>query len=374
MEIHNPEGAIQPVDTTNTAPLQGDAPYPSDDGENAAALYEARRSAKVGPRMLAEATTDAQREKQIEAWDRLLAREHMPAELPQGALFDPTEVDVVRDLGVQTYEPSLLNKSSFEEDVTGRLDFVRRFGVLGELRRSIIIERFGLDGRKPTSNEEVGKKYGYGKQRVAQFLTDATIDLGLLGDNDATQKHDQMAYAVPFEAILDDIASKVPEFDAEDRRPYALRLQEVIYEENKLWSHARREELNRNLQASEKNHLQLARLAKPVGTRVIEQDGSPVTQNAYEENTLEAFSLVQLLRATTDVERQLLTLREQVATTPGSANETIIRALDMRLSAVAHHKDDLLRSINLSKNKAHFHPKSVYFTTDQISGVAKDSE
>jgi DNA-directed RNA polymerase sigma subunit (sigma70/sigma32) len=41
--------------------------------------------------------------------------------------------------------------------------------VLDDRERKIIFQRFGLDGDKPKTLEEVGKKFGVGRERIRQL-------------------------------------------------------------------------------------------------------------------------------------------------------------------------------------------------------------
>ena len=57
----------------------------------------------------------------------------------------------------------LLRDRNLRDEVDGLLD------VLDERERKIIFSRFGLDGGKPKTLEEVGKKFGVTRERIRQL-------------------------------------------------------------------------------------------------------------------------------------------------------------------------------------------------------------
>src|SRR5215216_5788618 len=76
---------------------------------------------------------------------------------------DSTEFgEIVGDLEAQTpFE--LLRDKNLRNEVGGLLD------VLDDRERKIIFQRFGLDGGKPKTLEEVGKKFGVTRERIRQL-------------------------------------------------------------------------------------------------------------------------------------------------------------------------------------------------------------
>jgi RNA polymerase sigma factor (sigma-70 family) len=51
------------------------------------------------------------------------------------------------------------------------------FEVLNDRERNIIFQRFGLDGDKPRTLEEVGKKFGVTRERIRQLQNIALAKL-----------------------------------------------------------------------------------------------------------------------------------------------------------------------------------------------------
>jgi RNA polymerase primary sigma factor len=76
---------------------------------------------------------------------------------------DSTEFgEIVGDEEAQTpFE--LLRDKNLRSEVGGLLD------VLDDREKKIIFQRFGLDGGKPKTLEEVGKKFGVTRERIRQL-------------------------------------------------------------------------------------------------------------------------------------------------------------------------------------------------------------
>src|SRR5206468_8490825 len=76
---------------------------------------------------------------------------------------DSTEFgEIVGDEDAQTaFE--LLRDKNLRNEVGGLLD------VLDDREKKIIFQRFGLDGGKPKTLEEVGKKFGVTRERIRQL-------------------------------------------------------------------------------------------------------------------------------------------------------------------------------------------------------------
>src|SRR5271168_2161091 len=84
---------------------------------------------------------------------------------------DSTEFgEIVGDEDAQTpFE--LLRDKNLRDEVGGLLD------VLDDRERKIIFQRFGLDGGKPKTLEEVGKKFGVTRERIRQLQNIALAKL-----------------------------------------------------------------------------------------------------------------------------------------------------------------------------------------------------
>jgi RNA polymerase primary sigma factor len=86
------------------------------------------------------------------------------AQTPFELLRDKTTEfgEIVGDEDAQTpFE--LLRDKNLRNEVGGLLD------VLDEREKKIIFQRFGLDGGKPKTLEEVGKKFGVTRERIRQL-------------------------------------------------------------------------------------------------------------------------------------------------------------------------------------------------------------
>jgi RNA polymerase primary sigma factor len=84
---------------------------------------------------------------------------------------DSTELgETVGDEGAQTpFE--LLRDKDLRDEVSDL------FEVLDDRERTIIVQRFGLDGAKPKTLEEVGKKFGVTRERIRQLQNIALAKL-----------------------------------------------------------------------------------------------------------------------------------------------------------------------------------------------------
>jgi RNA polymerase primary sigma factor len=84
---------------------------------------------------------------------------------------DPTEFgEIVGDEDAQTpFE--LLRDKNLRDNVGELLE------VLDDRERKIIFQRFGLDGEKPKTLEEVGKKFGVTRERIRQLQSVALAKL-----------------------------------------------------------------------------------------------------------------------------------------------------------------------------------------------------
>jgi DNA-directed RNA polymerase sigma subunit (sigma70/sigma32) len=84
---------------------------------------------------------------------------------------DSTELgETVGDEGAQTpFE--LLRDKNLRDQVSDL------FEVLDDRERKIIVQRFGLDGGKPKTLEEVGKKFGVTRERIRQLQNIALAKL-----------------------------------------------------------------------------------------------------------------------------------------------------------------------------------------------------
>ncbi len=86
---------------------------------------------------------------------------------------DSTEFgEIVGDEDAQT-PFALLRDKNLRDEVSGLL------GVLEDRERKIIFQRFGLDGGKPKTLEEVGKKFGVTRERIRQLQNIALAKLRL---------------------------------------------------------------------------------------------------------------------------------------------------------------------------------------------------
>ena len=122
-------------------------------------------------------------------------------ELVQGLGREPTveevaeavemEIDKVRDLLQLAQDPLSLDSPRGDEEDTSLGDFIRDdrtplpadiatrhllqsevrhvLSQLNEREAEIVADRFGLDGQKPLTLEEVGKKFGVTRERVRQI-------------------------------------------------------------------------------------------------------------------------------------------------------------------------------------------------------------
>src|SRR5258708_23817733 len=86
---------------------------------------------------------------------------------------DSTEFgEIVGDEDAQTpFE--LLRDKNLRDEVSELLE------VLADRERKIIFQRFGLDGGKPKTLEEVGKKFGVTRERIRQLQNIALAKLRL---------------------------------------------------------------------------------------------------------------------------------------------------------------------------------------------------
>ena len=80
--------------------------------------------------------------------------------------------EIVGDEDAQT-PFALLRDKNLRDEVSGLL------GVLEDRERKIIFQRFGLDGGKPKTLEEVGKKFGVTRERIRQLQNIALAKLRL---------------------------------------------------------------------------------------------------------------------------------------------------------------------------------------------------
>ena len=80
--------------------------------------------------------------------------------------------EIVGDEDAQT-PFALLRDKNLRDDVSGLL------AVLDDRERKIIFQRFGLDGGKPKTLEEVGKKFGVTRERIRQLQNIALAKLRL---------------------------------------------------------------------------------------------------------------------------------------------------------------------------------------------------
>ena len=87
------------------------------------------------------------------------------------SLDDSTELgETVGDEGAQTPFELLRDKNLRDE-------MSDLFEVLDDRERKIIVQRFGLDGGKPKTLEEVGKKFGVTRERIRQLQNIALAKL-----------------------------------------------------------------------------------------------------------------------------------------------------------------------------------------------------
>jgi DNA-directed RNA polymerase sigma subunit (sigma70/sigma32) len=84
---------------------------------------------------------------------------------------DSTEFsEIVGDEDAQT-PFALLRDKNLGDEVSALLE------VLDDRERKIILQRFGLDGGKPKTLEEVGKKFGVTRERIRQLQNIALAKL-----------------------------------------------------------------------------------------------------------------------------------------------------------------------------------------------------
>jgi RNA polymerase primary sigma factor len=68
-------------------------------------------------------------------------------------------------------------RSSFSETETWRDELPELLAILDPRERTIIFQRFGLDGARPRTLEEVGKKLGVTRERIRQVQNIALMKL-----------------------------------------------------------------------------------------------------------------------------------------------------------------------------------------------------
>ena len=97
----------------------------------------------------------------------------------------------------------LLRDKNLRDEVSGLLE------VLDDRESNIIFQRFGLDGRKPKTLEEVGKKFGVTRERIRQLQNIALAKL-------RSRIQSSTKYASKFFACFNLLKSA---FAADRRRP-----------------------------------------------------------------------------------------------------------------------------------------------------------
>ena len=116
---------------------------------------------------------------------------------------DSTEfTEIVGDEDAQT-PFALLRDKNLRDELTDSLE------VLDDRESNIIFQRFGLDGRKPKTLEEVGKKFGVTRERIRQLQNIALAKL-------RSRIQSSTKYASKFFACFNLLKSA---FAADRRRP-----------------------------------------------------------------------------------------------------------------------------------------------------------
>jgi RNA polymerase sigma factor (sigma-70 family) len=116
---------------------------------------------------------------------------------------DSTEfTEIVGDEDAQT-PFALLRDKNLRDELTDLLE------VLDDRESNIIFQRFGLDGRKPKTLEEVGKKFGVTRERIRQLQNIALAKL-------RSRIQSSTKYASKFFACFNLLKSA---FAADRRRP-----------------------------------------------------------------------------------------------------------------------------------------------------------
>jgi RNA polymerase primary sigma factor len=116
---------------------------------------------------------------------------------------DSTEfIEIVGDEDAQT-PFALLRDKNLRDELTDLLE------VLDDRESNIIFQRFGLDGRKPKTLEEVGKKFGVTRERIRQLQNIALAKL-------RSRIQSSTKYASKFFACFNLLKSA---FAADRRRP-----------------------------------------------------------------------------------------------------------------------------------------------------------
>src|SRR5207247_7777642 len=82
-----------------------------------------------------------------------------------------TECTKIDDKEKAQTQFELLHDKNLRNEVGGLLD------VLDDREKKIIFQRFGLDGGKPKTLEEVGKKFGVTRERIRQLQNTALSKL-----------------------------------------------------------------------------------------------------------------------------------------------------------------------------------------------------
>lgn len=88
---------------------------------------------------------------------------------------DPVSIDMQIDedgetsLGDMIADSSINSPSNSADGTFIREDIEKSLHVLNERERDVIIKRFGLDGEKPMTLEDIGKIYGITRERIRQI-------------------------------------------------------------------------------------------------------------------------------------------------------------------------------------------------------------
>lgn len=103
-------------------------------------------------------------EKKIKLIKTSIIKEPVSFETPVAE--DLTLADYIAD-NVENDPNQKLEKNDFKKDVYNSLS------ILNKREKFIILNRFGLDNRKPKTLEQLGKMLGFSKERIRQIETDA---------------------------------------------------------------------------------------------------------------------------------------------------------------------------------------------------------
>jgi hypothetical protein len=89
----------------------------------------------------------------------------------------------------QKAAPGVGESTAVRRGVADRLEVSGLLDVLTWREKKIIFERFGLDGGKPKTLEEIGKKWGVTRERIRQLQNIALSKLRRARENKHSEMH-----------------------------------------------------------------------------------------------------------------------------------------------------------------------------------------